>query len=74
VSVNAGPGGVGSPGVVPNLIGMPINLAIEAATSAGLHVTVPAVNHPIASDSVTAQSISEGSEVGPNSVITLTLG
>jgi hypothetical protein len=74
VSVNEGPGGLGSPGTIPNLIGMPINLAIGAATSVGLHVTVPAVNHPVTSDSVTAQSIPTGSPVTPDEIITLTLG
>jgi PASTA domain len=74
VSVNLGFGGVGKPGDVPQLVGMPINQAIEAATSVGLHVTVPAVHHPIASDSVTGQSISAGSRVTPASIITLTLG
>ncbi len=74
VSVNLGFGGVGKPGTVPKLVGMPINQAMDAATSVGLHVTVPAVNHPIAGDAVTAQSIRAGSRVTPDSVITLTLG
>lgn len=73
ISFNLGPGGVGKTGTVPRLVGMPINQAIEAATSVGLHVTVPAVNHPIASDAVTAQSIPAGSRVTPDSIITLTL-
>jgi PASTA domain len=73
-SANGGPGGVGKPGTVPNLIGMPINKAIVAATSAGLHVTVPAVRHHVPSDSVTAQNLQAGSPVKPEAVITLTLG
>lgn len=74
VSFNLGPGGVGEPGTVPNLIGLPINSAMEAATSVGLHVTVPAVTHPIANDAVTAQSIPAGSRVKRDSIISLTLG
>jgi beta-lactam-binding protein with PASTA domain len=73
-SLNGGPGGVGKPGVVPNLIGMSINNAIAAATHVGLHVTVPAVNHPVASDSVTSQSLPAGSRVESDSVITLAVG
>jgi hypothetical protein len=74
VSGNGGPGGVGRPGIVPDLIGMPVNRAISAATSVGLHVTVPAVPDHIPSDAVTAQSLTPGSSVLANQVITLTLG
>jgi beta-lactam-binding protein with PASTA domain len=74
VSVNAGPGGVGTPGVVPELVGMPVNRAISVATSVGLHVTVPAVQHDVPSDAVTSQSLTPGSPVFPDAVITLTLG
>jgi beta-lactam-binding protein with PASTA domain len=74
VSINGGPGGVGRPGVVPDLIGMPVNRAMSAVTSVGLHVTVPAVQHQVPSDAVTAQSLTPGSVVVPGAVITLTLG
>jgi beta-lactam-binding protein with PASTA domain len=74
VSVNAGPGGVGRPGVVPELVGMSVNRAISVATSVGLHVTVPAVQHGVPSDAVTSQSLAPGSPVCPDAVITLTLG
>lgn len=73
-SVNAGPGGVGRPGVVPDLVGMPVNRAMAAATSVGLHVTVRAVKHHLPNDSVTAQSLPQGSRVEPGEVITITLG
>jgi hypothetical protein len=74
VSVNGGPGGVGRPGVVPELVGMPVNRAISVAASVGLHVTVPAVQHDVSSDAVTSQSLPPGSPVFPDAVITLTLG
>jgi beta-lactam-binding protein with PASTA domain len=74
VSVNGGPGGVGRPGLVPELIGMPVNRAISVATSVGLHVTVPAVQHHVPSDAVTSQSLPAGSLVFPDAIITLTLG
>jgi beta-lactam-binding protein with PASTA domain len=73
-SVNGGPGGVGKPGVVPDLVGMHANRAISAATSVGLHVTVPAVIHRVSSDLVTAQSVTPESPVLPDEVITLTVG
>jgi beta-lactam-binding protein with PASTA domain len=74
VSLNAGPGGVGPMGVVPNLVGMPVNVALSAAYMVGLHVTVSGVTHQVPSDAVTAQSIAPDTPVEPDAVITLTLG
>jgi beta-lactam-binding protein with PASTA domain len=73
-SLNGGPGGVGTPATVPNLVGMPVNRAIAASTFAGLHVTVPAVRRHVSNDSVTTQSLQAGSPVTVDAVITLTLG
>jgi beta-lactam-binding protein with PASTA domain len=74
VSANGGPGGVGAPRAVPDLLGMPVNLAIVAATAAGLHVTVPAVRHGVRTDAVSAQSLRRGARVEPGAVVVLTVG
>jgi PASTA domain len=73
LSVNGGPGGVGKLGVVPNLVGLPINRALSAATAVGLHVTVAPVAHRLSSDAVTKQSLTPGAPVGADEVITLHL-
>jgi PASTA domain len=73
-SLNGGPGGVGRPAAVPALVGMDVDRAIAAATSAGLHVTVPAVRHRVASVRVSTQSLPAGSAVAPGAVVTLTVG
>jgi beta-lactam-binding protein with PASTA domain len=73
-SVNGGPGGVGPARVVPDVLRMPVNLAIAAATAAGLHVTVPAVRHPVRTDAVSAQSLRLGDRVDPGAAIVLTVG
>jgi beta-lactam-binding protein with PASTA domain len=74
MSANAGPGGVGPPRSVPDLLGMPVNLAIAAATAAGLHVTVPAVRHDLRTDAVSGQSLRPGQGVAPGEVVVLSLG
>jgi hypothetical protein len=74
LSVNGGPGGVGKLGVVPDLVGLPINRALAVATAVGLHVTVAPVAHHVPSDAVTKQSLAPGSRVDAGEVITLRLG
>jgi beta-lactam-binding protein with PASTA domain len=74
ISFNGGPGGVGRLGVVPNLVGLPINRALAAATAVGLHVTVLRVAHRLSSDGVTGQSLTPGARVDMNDAITLHLG
>ena len=74
MSANDGPGGVGPPRSVPDLLGMPVNLAISAATAAGLHVTVPAVHHRLRTDAVSGQSLRPGQDVEPGAVVVLTVG
>lgn len=74
ISFNGGPGGVGKLGVVPDLVGLPINRALSAATAVGLHVTVLPVAHRLSSDAVTKQSLTPGARVDTGEVITLHLG
>jgi len=74
ISFNGGPGGVGKLGVVPDLVGLPINRALSAATAAGLHVTVAPVTHHLSSDAVTKQSVTPGARVDADEAITLHLG
>jgi beta-lactam-binding protein with PASTA domain len=72
-SVNAGDGGLGPPGIVPNLVGVPVNRALYMANTAGLLVTVSGVSHPVTSTVVKTQSLSPGAPVAKGQVITLTL-
>ena len=74
VSVNAGPGGLGPPGIVPHLTGIDVNRAISLAASHGLRVTVEPPDHVVESLVVTGQSIAAGTPVATGHTVVLTIG
>ena len=73
IAANGGPGGVGRPSKVPDLRGMPINVAIGTANAAGLLVNVVPPSRPVDDVRVSAQSIRPGSAVRAGETITLHL-